>query len=421
MTKDKRGTIWQSPWGYAESIVIVVGIILIGSFLQLSIGSFDFFLLANPVNIFTGLALFLISILLGILFRNSSLTKWISGTPLSVSLILAMLSLSIIMGLTPQVAEGVETNMLLGFDSMTTSWPLILIYLFTLISLGSLIFRRIKTFKINDTPFMLNHIGLYIILFAAGLGYADMERYVMYVSEGETQWRVYDAEKNVKELPIAINLIDFDMDVYPPKLAIIDRESGAVQPIEKPQYFQIDTDIKESKLCDYDIKIIDYIHNAVRSSDSTYREVPMPGSTPAIEIEVSTEESTIRGWVSAGSISQAYMTLPLNESQSVVMTQAEPRKFISHVEVYSQDGDNIDAEIVVNSPLRVGSWMIYQYGYDNTMGRLSTYSSFELVYDPWLTPIYLGVILMMLGAVTMIAQGRNRQKKYKTGSFSHKK
>ncbi len=409
MTEKCKRTTWQSPWGYVESIIIVVGIISIGGVLQLTIGSFNFFLLANPVDIITGLVFFLSSLFLGFFCSKSNFTRWISGVPMSVALISALLLLSLIMGLTPQVAEGRAPNLKLGFDSMTTAWSFVLIYALSLLSLGTLLFRRAKRFKIGDIPFMLNHIGLYLVLIAAGLGYADMERYVMYVSEGETQWRVYDAERNVKELPIAIKLNDFDMDLYPPKLVVIDRESGEVQPAGDPQYFQIDPDVEEYNLYGYQLRVVEYIHKAVRGSDSTYREVPMPGATPAVEVKVRAESGEeIQGWVSAGNISQAYKTLPLSDKHSVVMTQAEPRKFISRVEVYSEQGDNIEAEIVVNAPLRVGDWMIYQYGYDDALGALSTYSSFELVYDPWLLPIYIGVILMMLGAVTMIVEGRSR-------------
>ncbi|MFI3332891.1 MAG: cytochrome c biogenesis protein ResB [Rikenellaceae bacterium] len=407
MSEDTKRNIWQSPWGYAESVAIVAGVVLISLTLQLVIGPFDFFLLTNPVNIITGLVILLVSALLSIFAPKSNFVRWISGVPMSVSLIGALLFLSLIMGLTPQVAEGVEPNLRLGFDSMTRAWSMVLIYMLTLFSLGVLIFRRLRDLKIANLASMLNHIGLYLVLFAAGLGYADMERYVMYVSEGETQWRVYDAQNSVKELPIAIKLNDFDMDHYPPKLVVIDRSTGEVQPVDDPQYFQIDPDVLTYDLHGYRIEVVEYIHEAVRSSDSTYREVPMPGATPAVDVVVSSQGDTIaQGWVSAGSIAQAYMTLPLSDTYSVVMTQAEPRKFVSQVEVYTEDGENIEAEIVVNSPLKVGNWMIYQYGCDDAMGALSTYSSFELVYDPWLEPIYFGVVMMMLGAVLMIIRGR---------------
>ncbi len=409
MTNKPSRRAWQTPWGYTESAAIVAGVTIIGGALQLTIGSFNFFVLANPVNIFTGLTLSALSLFLGLRAPKSSFARWISGTKLSVSLIIAILALTIIMGLTPQIAEGAESRMIFGFDSMTSNWSFVLLYGLTLVSLGTLITRRALRFTLRDTPFMLNHLGIWLLLISSGLGYSDMERYIMYVSEGETQWRVYDDNKEVKELPIAIKLNDFDMDVYPPKLTIIDRETGEAQPLDKPQYMQIDNDTKSQKLGKWHIEVIEYIHNAIRSGDSSYREVPMPGATPAIHIKVTDGAETLEGWVCGGNQSQSYMTLALNEKYCVVMTTAEPRFFTSNVEVYTEAGDAVETTIEVNKPLRIGSWTIYQYGYDNDAGRLSSYSSFELVYDPWIVPVYIGIILMMLGALTLVWRGRKRE------------
>lgn len=230
----------------------------------------------------------------------------------------------------------------------------------------------------------------------------------MYVEEHETQWRVYGADNQVKELPIAIHLNDFDMEVYPPKIAVVDRNTGAVQPEAAAEYFQIDEDVTRGQIAGWSVENLEYIHQAVRGADSTYRNVPMPGATPAIKIKVERDGHQAEGWICGGNQLMAYMSLSLDEKYSVVMTPAEPRRFTSDVEVYSQQGDVVAAQIEVNKPLRVGSWMIYQYGYDNAAGSLSSYSSFELVYDPWLIPIYIGVVLLMLGALCMVVQGRSR-------------
>ncbi|MFI3279993.1 MAG: hypothetical protein R3Y55_05630, partial [Rikenellaceae bacterium] len=61
MLGTQKRRVWQSPWGYPEAIAIVGGLLLIGLVLQIAIGSFDFFLLANPVNFITGLVLFVLS------------------------------------------------------------------------------------------------------------------------------------------------------------------------------------------------------------------------------------------------------------------------------------------------------------------------------------------------------------------------
>lgn len=418
MTNSNKKKMWQHPWGYPESVAIVLGIVVVGFLLQLTIGSFSFYLLTAPINYIIG-ALMVVFCFITAFFKKTRFINWFSGVYFSVSLIIALLVLSIILGLTPQTAQ-IETPdtsnifVLLGFDRMTRTWAFVLVYFITLLSLGVLIARRLRAFKWRDYGFYLNHIGLWIVFFAAGLGYADIERYVMHVQEGETEWRVYDDFGNVVELPIAIHLIDFDMEEYPPKLAIIDRETGQVQPVKRPDYYQIDTKELKSKLNQWNLQVDEYIHEAVRISDSTYREVPMPGSTPAARITITHPQTGEQhsGWVCGGNQSQLYMTLPLDEEYAVVMTQTEPKRFMSDVEIYTEDGHEKKGVLEVNKPIEIGHWTAYQYGYDDAMGRLSSYSSIELVRDPWKNTVYLGFLLIALGTIAMIWNGKSIRQKY---------
>lgn len=411
--------MWQMPWGYPESVAITAGIVFVGFMLQITIGGFNFFLLAAPVNLIVG-AIILGLCLLTLALKKSEFIRWFIGVPLSVCLIMALLLLTIIMGLTPQIiseTDGsvIERNIfaILGFNSITSSWAFVLIYFTLLLSLGSLIVRRVSKFNIKDYGFYLNHIGLWIVLFASGLGYADMERYVMHVIEGEVEWRVYDDQENVKELPIAIQLNDFDMEEYPPKLTMIDRKSGEPQPKAEPDFYQIDTKATMGQLNGWELQMDEYIHQAVRNSDSTYREVPMPGATPATRItmrNISTGEVR-KGWICGGNQAQLYMTLELSEQYAVVMTVPEPKRFVSDIEAYTSDGTMKKALLEVNHPLRIGSWTIYQHGYDNAAGRLSSYSSMELVYDPWLIPVYAGFFMIAVGSVAMVWRGRSMNRR----------
>ncbi len=414
--EEVKRRMWQFPWQYKESFAFVGGIILIGFILQLTVGSFNFYLLQSPVNLILGgvIILFLISFSF---VRRSLFYQWFSGVPLSVTIIGALLILSLIMGLTPQVAKihSHETDILtqLGFRQITTSWSFVLIYFLTLLSLGALIMRRLMSFRKQDYAFYFNHIGLWVLLFAAGLGAADIKRYVMHVQEGEVEWRVYSENKDVLHLPIAIQLNDFDMEEYPPKLTIINRETGEAQPEGNPDFFQIDEKRPSGFLNGWDIKLEKYIHQAIRNSDSTYQEVPMPGSSPAVEVSAKNKQTgeTLRGWVCGGNMAQLYMTLPLDSQYCVVMTQPEPKRFLSDIKVFMEDGGEAETILEVNKPLRIGNWTIYQYGYDNQAGRMSTYSSMELVYDPWLYPVYAGIILLSLGSVCLLWSGNRKKKK----------
>ncbi|SBW02867.1 cytochrome c biogenesis protein ResB [uncultured Dysgonomonas sp.] len=414
MEQEQR-KMWQFPWRYKESIAFVAGFAFIGFMLQITVGKFDFYLLQAPVNLILGGAVIAFLILLSFA-RKSAFYQWISGVPFSVTLIAALLVLGLIMGLTPQFARldphDKDIFTVLGFRQVTSSWPFVLIYFLTLISLGSLIVRRLVAFRKQDYAFYFNHIGLWILLFAAGLGAADIKRYVMHVREGEVEWRVYSENKDVLELPIAIQLNDFEMEEYPPKLTIIDRESGESQPKNKPDYFQIDEKRPNGTLDKWDIRLEEYIHQAVRNSDSTYQAVPMPGSSPAAKVSaknIQTGEMR-KGWVCGGNMAQLYMTLPLDSQYCIVMTQPEPKRFLSDIDVFMEDGSEQHAVLEVNKPLRIGSWTIYQYGYDNQAGRMSTYSSMELVYDPWLYPVYAGIILLAIGSICLLWSGNKKRK-----------
>lgn len=378
--------IWQRPWGYVESLLIVAACVVVGLLLQQRVGAFDFYLLAYPGNIGGILFVLLFSILIGLLAKKGNVAGWLCGIPMSVTLISIFAFLAI----------------------GSRSWSFLFIYLLLTLSLGGVIVRKVKRFKWSDWGFYLNHLGLFLLLLFSGFGYADMERYIMYVQEGETEWRVYSDDGGVKELPIAITLHDFDMDYYPPKLAVINKQTGEVLPQAKPHYFQLDPDLPKGSINGWQIEVQEYIHQAMRKSDSTYRHLPMPGATPAVKIKATKEGMMQQGWVCGGNQAQLFMTLPLDENSSMVMTVAEPRLFQSTIEVYTEDEKHLKRVIEVNKPLKVGHWTIYQYGYDNQAGRLSSYSSFELVYDPWLVPAYLGIIMMMIGSMVMIWQGKGK-------------
>lgn len=411
----QKRRMWQFPWQYKESFAFVAGIVFIGFILQVSAGPFDFFLLQYPVNLYAGVLLVLLPVILSGQ-RKTAFYQWFSGVSFSVTVIGGLLVLSLVMGLTPQLVRiyphDKDVFTVLGFRQMTSSWPFVLLYLTTLLSLGALITRRLIAFRKEDYAFYLNHTGLWLLLFAAGLGAADARRYVMHVREGETEWRVYSETDEVLELPVAIRLNDFDMEEYPPKLAVIDRETGEPQPSGGPEYFSIDEKRPGGQLLGWNIRLEEYIHQAVRNSDSTYHEVPMPGSTPAARITASRKDGgpSLTGWVCGGNLAQLYMTLPLDEQYCVVMTRPEPKRFLSDIDVFTEDDRERHTVLEVNKPLRIGHWTIYQYGYDNDAGKMSTYSSFELVYDPWLYPAYAGIILLAAGSVCLLWSGNKKRK-----------
>ncbi|MCC8035900.1 MAG: cytochrome c biogenesis protein ResB [Rikenellaceae bacterium] len=392
---------------YAGSIAAVAATVAAGLVLQLTVGGIDYTWLRWPANIFAGLVLVLLISTLAI-NRHGLLFRWLSGLPLAVTLIAAITLLGIIMGLTPQADAGnlpEGTMARLGFTSMTTSWPFALLYAFILLSLGCATARRMIPPGKGDLAFYLNHLGLWLLLFSAGMGAADIERYKMQVPLGETQWRVQDAGR-VTELPVAIHLNDFQIEQYPSKVAVARLSSGSFLPEGKPVYIEADSRAA-ARIFRWEIAVEKYLHHAVPACDTLYIEAVMPASSPAAyvrAVETNTGE-VICGWISAGNSAQQGRILELDPDHALVMMPPEPKKYISDIDVSTLNGRKAHARLEVNKPLHIGHWTMYQYGYDTRAGRMSGYSVIELVYDPWIVPVYIGILMLAAGSVGLILSG----------------
>jgi hypothetical protein len=362
----------------AIEAVIVAAITVAGLALQVITGGFNREILAFPANLILITA---IPVLL-ILFKGA--LKHLASGSLSIILISTVTIIALYMGLVPG-------------NSAKSSWPFALIYLALLINLTASVIIRIRTFKFRkDISFMLNHIGLLILLFSAGPGSADKARYFMRVFEGKVEWR---AEKSggkeraeAVELPVAISLEDFEMDEYPPKLAIIERNTGIALPEKRPIYFEA---------------ILNAVSTIERWNLVIDSVLYKPGFAPAAFVRVTDKYSgeATEGWVSCGNYFQHFKTLSLDSTYCVAMTFPEPKEYRSIVEVYTQSGKVKNGVVRVNHPMTIGGWKIYQHSYDSARGRDSVWSLFELVYDPWIIPAYIGMIMMIFGAITLFWKG----------------
>ncbi|MEA4838857.1 MAG: cytochrome c biogenesis protein ResB [Rhodospirillaceae bacterium] len=411
--------MWQFPWQYKESIAFISGIVVVGFALQVIFGPFDFYILSRPGN-YIALAGMVGLIGLCLPFRKTPVIAWLASVPLAVALIGGLLLFGLAMGLIPQLKSGAALGddwiLRLGLAQITSCWPFVLLYGLGLFCLGLTIAQRLVAFRLGDYGFYLNHLGLWIFLAGLGLGAADMQRHVMYVTQGETEWRVFDNNQTLLELPIAVQLNQFEMEEYPPKITIIDRKTGVPQPEGGAEWLQIDERKPNGALGGWDVSVDRYLHYAVRSGEEEWSPNPMPGATQAAEITVRNRQTgeERKGWIAAGNTVQAIKALPLDDQYAVVMAQPEPKRFMSDITVYAKTGERIRALLEVNKPLKVGDWLVYQYGYDTQAGRLSSYSGFELVYDPWLIVEFVGIYMMMAGALCLIWKGRGKDVKGQT-------
>lgn len=85
----------------------------------------------------------------------------------------------------------------------------------------------------------------------------------------------------------------------------------------------------------------------------------------------------------------------------------EAKRFASDVTI-SRQGEVKSHTIEVNKPLQIEGWKIYQYSYEIWADDAPKISVFELVRDPWLPVVYIGIYMMIAGAFIMFATKRRR-------------
>ena len=145
---------------------------------------------------------------------------------------------------------------------------------------------------------------------------------------------------------------------------------------------------------------MEYLELAARFGNNYHRNNEI-GSSPAVKIKISNNDTSeqIVSWISCGSFTQQYLSYKINANYSIVMTIPEVKKFESNIQILTKDGERIPVKLEVNKPYTYEGWKLYQYGYDETKARWSTISIIELVRDPWLPFVYLGIFMMILGSV----------------------
>lgn len=433
--------MWNKPYTLKEGTAIVAGLLVTGGLLQVTLGPLEWGLFAWPANFIT-LILFVFLLIVAFLLRKRSyFCLFMSTMQAAIPAIAAAAILTFIMGVTKQVAEGKRPMDPVGLTKMLSFWPFILVYVWMTAIVGEVTINQIARFSWRRFPTLVSHVGLFLILTCGTLGSADMLRVKMYCETGQPEWRGLDAFNNVHQLPVAIQLEKFTIDEYPPKLMLIDK-TGRPLPQDKPENLLVDNGMKSGQLLDCKIDILKRIDNAVpvmlskmigkmpegmmgnirmdslgqaRNKDG-YIASDASGSACALLVRVTRgvnangssdsnlikgQKQVVTGWITSGSYLFPYQALRLKDGRMLAMPNREPRRFASLVNIYTQSGQNIQTEIEVNKPFTIEGWKIYQLSYNEQMGKWSNLSVFELVTDPWLPVVYIGIFMLLIGAVGM--------------------
>ena len=409
--------MFNEVWKMKEGFVFGAGLILVGLALQFSVGPIHWSDFAFPINLIFLIVFLLILVLAYWLRRRVRLFSFLLTAEAAVPTLIYAAALTVVMGLTRQVSAHERAIDPIGLTQMLSFWPFVLVYLLLASIVGLITLRQILHFRLQELPSLLSHVGLFLVIVTATLGSADMERVKLTATTDMPEWRATH-EQGFVELPLAIQLEKFTIDEYPPKLLIINSQTGKSVPAKNPEIALIDKHFREGNILKWRIRVLKNLPLAapVVTSDTTkYVEWQSSGAVTALLVEAQRMKDgravgppTV-GWVTCGSYLFPFQELKLTKQLSLVMARREPERYASRIHVYTESQKNIVATVEVNKPVSIDGWRIYQLSYDEAMGRWSETSTFELVKDPWLPAVYVGIYMLLAGAILTFIVSQKRR------------
>jgi len=407
MTKNKK-TLWTQPWGYKESFLIVSSLYIGAIILELVFRkpAPD---IIWPLNI---LLLFLIaagSITIHLLAKKKRNLNWYSSIPASVGAIVFFVFVSLVMALIPQ---NTQAKSLFFLYNVTASWAYYFAITYMLIILGNVTIRRFTPFTHKNFGFALSHLGLWITLATASLGAGDVQKYSMILDENKKVSYGYDSEQQTYEFDFAIELKDFILEEFPAKIAFVNASNG--QFIEEKgvkAIYDIDT-VSPISFRNLEVSIEKHLMNSIYFQGNYFNFNEFGATQSALlKVKNTNTDSTTIGWVGSESVTQQSTYLHLKDSIVIAMLKPDPKRFISKIKAYENDGNFFDTILEVNKTVEINGWKVYQTSYDERKGKWSNISVVEIVRDSWLPYVYFGLFLMLGGAAYLIWFGRGVKKK----------
>jgi hypothetical protein len=249
--------IKEGLWGYKESILVGISLLLRGLVLQVLIGNKVNIELHWPFNFIVFSIHIILCVFSFVFFKGTIIIRWITRVPASMVAIVMVLFLTMLIGTIPQTLENKNAFIaLFGLNKITQTWYFLLVIFFFSTCLLMVSIKRISLGLLSNLGFLVNHLGLYIALNAGVFGSGDLIRYTMELKENKIAWVANDANNKAVVMPIAVVLEDFVMDEFAPKLAIINHKGDLLTKKGK-NLFMVKKGLKVELENNYSVECVD--------------------------------------------------------------------------------------------------------------------------------------------------------------------
>lgn len=353
-----------------------------------------------PGNLILLVGTLLVLIIIGIIFRKTLAFKFITSVKVAVPAICFFTVLLILIGIIPQEFNQNSKNIHWLYN-IKNSWTFYLTGLLLVIILMAATAKRMKVFSFRNIAFVFNHLGITIILLGAGFGQSDYKELRMTLIQNEPIWYAYNKNNELVELDFALEMQSFELEYHLPLIKIeIDKQ-------KRFKLLEIDTANLPYNIQygDYTITFKEVCLECVKK-DNSYVNFEFPRAVSATNILLKNMSSNIDTtfWISTGS--KMYLRDIFNHRgvQISIMPPAA-KKYTTRARYYPKNGTNSDVIIQVNKPAKLGQYLVYQQSYDIDKGKYSNISVLNIVKDPWMPVVYLGIFMLLAGIVLLFVTG----------------
>ena len=395
-------------WGYKRAFLRCALLFVAGTTLQMGLGDIDNSFLRYPWGLIIAINYVYLLVLIHFQQERWSWLKRLSDHYACTSSLVAMILMTMIFGLTRQdpATEGLVGA--LGFSRMTSSWSFNILLLYFTTTTGLAVMDDLHHIRKRRLAAVMSHLAVFVVLVAGIFGSGDKVRVSVNTQLNKPVHMGVDRAGKPTQLPFAITLKEFKMDEYPPKLYML---NTATQTSSR-DFLSVE-EVGASMIVDgWELTAEQYIDMAGRMPESDeYREMQHIGAAPAVLVRakntLSGEEH--RGWVSCGSFIFEPSYLFLSKDIAVAMPRREAKRYLSRIEAENEKGETEKFNIEVNHPAKIGSWHIYQVGYDTARGRWSSTSVLECVRDGWYSAVHIALWTMLAAGVVMFVTAGGRK------------
>jgi hypothetical protein len=392
---------WDQDLGYPHSFLTVMTALVLGLAFHLWVGYA--ILEIAPVGL---LAVVGLAPMLGVAIAarrhpGQRTLRWLTGVPFAMTSTAAVAAIAVIGGVLPESLLQEK----LGLESLWGSWPFVFATYLMLVNIIGSSGRRAWPLTYTNVVYLLSHLGLGIALIGGAFSGLSLERKTMVLFKAVESDVATNRKLQESKAPFTAQLKEFRMETFAPTLSLAKLDPQAKDGMTQTATSHLLKPGLVEVVDGHTLKVTKFYRHAAFDGHQ-WRELPWKTAAPAAHVEVTLPDGQKKaGWVSCGSQESIPAYLQFADDRAILMNTPRPKKFESDIVI-----DGKPYTVGVNQPVHVKGYDVYQFSYDDQAGAASQYSVIEIVRDPGLPVVYLGIFMLLAGTLLHLGNGLGEKK-----------